>query len=151
MSGLRARALTATWPFAAGFDFDLDEVWGPQKAHLRNVYLSRNGGSAGGLESSDSSRSSVSGGGGGADGSSRRRRGRQEDCDDNGERFRASSMHREAEVRERHFVKAVLVKILAMSMDKRFAAVRGLCNRILHTQSTAKGGVPSHRRRFHAT
>ena len=99
MSGLRA--LTATWPFAAGFDFDLDEVWGPQKAHLRNVYLSRNGGSAGGLESSDSSRSSVSGGGGGADGSCRRRRGRQEDCDDNGERFRASSMHREAEVRER--------------------------------------------------
>ena len=79
----------------------MDEVWGPQKAHLRNAYLSRNGGSAGGLESSDSSRSSVSGGGGGADGSSRRRRGRQEDCDDNGERFRASSMHREAEVRER--------------------------------------------------
>ena len=80
----------------------MDEVWGPQKAHLRNAYLSRNGGSAGGLESSDSSRSSVSGGGGGgANGSSRRRRGRQEDCDDNGERFRASSMHREAEVRER--------------------------------------------------
>lgn len=88
---------------AAGFDFDLDEVWGPQKEHLRSVYHSRNGGSAGGLESSDSSRSSVSGG-------SRRRRGRQEDCDGDGERFRASSMHREAEVREReremHFVKA---------------------------------------------
>ena len=84
-----------TWPFTAGFDFDLDEVWGPQKAHLRGVYRSRNGGSAGGLESSDSSRSSGSGGG-----SLRRRtRGRQGDCEYDGERFRASSMHREAQVR----------------------------------------------------
>ena len=103
--------MITTWPFAAGFDFDLDEVWGPQKAHLHSVYHSRNGGSAGGVESSGSSRSSVSGGGGG--GSSRRRRGRQESCEDNGDRFRTSSMHREAEVRgERHSAKAVDTPVL---------------------------------------
>ena len=76
---------------AAGFDFDLDEVWDPQKPHLRGAYHSRNGGSTGGLESSDSSRSSASG-------DSRRRRGRHQGRDGSGEHFRASSMHREAEV-----------------------------------------------------